>query len=79
MSRFKTATDEIYELYKSFMESGFTNDQAFELVSLYIHRTIVEDLINQKAKRTNADILREYANKRKEYQKKEIKEKENVN
>lgn len=79
MSKFKTSTDEVYELYKSFIDSGFTNEQAFELVSLYIHKSIIEDLINRKTKGTDIDKLREQLKIFKEYTKKELKEKENAN
>lgn len=35
MGRYKEITDEFYELYKDFIDSGFTEEQAITMIAIY--------------------------------------------
>lgn len=41
----KVVTDDIYLLYQSFVESGFSDDQAFELTNTYVRQTIFDNIL----------------------------------
>jgi hypothetical protein len=57
--RFKPVADELYELYKTFLESGFEKDQAFDLTarafeSHLARRKVSKAEILERCKRINA-------------------------
>lgn len=61
---YKKYTDEFYSLFKSFMDSGFSEDQAFELISNYVRQSVLENLINidmnASGKQSRADVYKRY-------------------
>lgn len=58
MNNFKELTDQIYSLYKSFIESGFTDYQAYELTEAYTRQSIADIMLVPK-KRTRREVYRE--------------------
>lgn len=69
-ARYKTITDEFYLLYGAFMDSGFTEEQAFELTKTYCHNNVVNSMledINKRSKSSYKDLRRAY----REYQERE--------
>ena len=61
MNNYKEFTDQIYYLYKSFIESGFTDYQAFELIEAYTRQSIFDSMFYPK-KRTKQHVYRDYYN-----------------
>lgn len=55
MNNFKELTDQIYSLYKSFIESGFTDYQAYELTEAYTRQSIAEIMLGIN-KRTRQEV-----------------------
>ena len=66
MNKYKEFTDEIYLLYKSFIESGFTDYQAYELTEAYTRQSIADNMLASK-KRTRQEIYRDYNNLKRNY------------
>ena len=57
---YKACTDEIFILYECFKDSGFTEDQAFELANIYVRQSMFDNIISGcERKRSKTDILRE--------------------
>lgn len=52
----KVVTDDIYLLYQSFVESGFSDDQAFELTNTYVRQTIFDNILRDSSPRSTKDI-----------------------
>ena len=50
MFNYREITDELYAFYTSFIESGFSDAQAFELVKTYCNTANVENMILQRQK-----------------------------
>lgn len=61
MGEFKEVTDQIYLLYKSFIESGFTDYQAYELTEAYTRQSIFDSMLASN-KRIRQDVYRDYYN-----------------
>lgn len=61
MNKYKEFTDQIYLLYKSFIESGFTDYQAYELTEAYTRQSIYDSMLVSK-KRTKQEVYRNYYN-----------------
>lgn len=61
MNKYKDFTDQIYLLYKSFIESGFTDYQAYELTEAYTRQSIYDSMLVSK-KRTKQEVYRNYDN-----------------
>ena len=59
MNKYKEFTDEIYLLYKSFIESGFTDYQAYELTEAYTRQSIWDSMFDPK-KRSIQELLGRY-------------------
>ena len=59
MNKYKEFTDEIYLLYKSFIESGFTDYQAYELTEAYTRQSILDSMFDSK-KRIIQELLDKY-------------------
>lgn len=57
--RYKQRTDDIFQLYECFKESGFTEEQAFELVNTYVRQTMF-DSVMQAAARTRPSNLKNF-------------------
>ena len=66
MNKYKEFTDEIYILYQSFIESGFTDYQAYELTEAYARQSIADNMLVSK-KRTRQEIYRDYNNLKRNY------------
>lgn len=66
MNKYKEFTDEIYILYQSFIESGFTDYQAYELTEAYTRQSIADNMLVSK-KRTRQEIYRAYNNLKRNY------------
>lgn len=56
MNKYKELTDQIYLLYKSFIESGFTDYQAYELTEAYTRQSIWDSMFDQN-KRSIQELL----------------------
>lgn len=61
MNKYKEFTDQIYLLYKSFIESGFTDYQAYELTEAYTRQSILDSMFASK-KRSRQEFYRDYYN-----------------
>lgn len=61
MNNYKEFTDQIYLLYKSFIESGFTDYQAYELTEAYTRQSILDSMFVTK-KRSRQELYRDYYN-----------------
>ena len=59
MNKYKELTDQIYLLYKSFIESGFTDYQAYELTEAYTRQSIWDSMFDQN-KRSIQELLCSY-------------------
>ena len=46
-NQYRPITDEYYKLYTSFVESGFAEEQAFELVRTYCHNQVVDNIVRE--------------------------------
>lgn len=60
-NRWNAGAKELYTMYRAFIDSGFTHDQAFELVHGYIRQSTYEHLVNENKRARNAanrEILR---------------------
>ena len=66
INKYKEFTDEIYILYQSFIESGFTDYQAYELTEAYTRQSIADNMLVLK-KRTRQEIYRDYNNLKRNY------------
>lgn len=66
INKYKEFTDEIYILYQSFIESGFTDYQAYELTEAYTRQSIADNMLVLK-KRTRQEIYRDYNNLNRNY------------
>lgn len=47
---YRLCTDEIHMLFECFKESGFTDDQAFELTSTYVRNTVFDNVLTERLK-----------------------------
>lgn len=45
---YKYTTDAFRQLYLSFIESGFTEDEAFTLTTFYVRQSTVENLMREE-------------------------------
>lgn len=61
MNNYKEFTDQIYLLYKSFIESGFTDYQAYEFTEACIRQSILDSMFAQK-KRSRQELYMNYYN-----------------
>ena len=61
MNRYKEFTDQIYLLYKSFIESGFTDYQACELTEAYCKEAYFRSIFIPK-KRSGQELYMNYYN-----------------
>ena len=66
MNKYKEYTDQIYLLYKSFIESGFTDYQAYELTEAYTRQSIADSMLIPK-KRSRQEVYRDYYNLTREH------------
>lgn len=68
-NKFKCLTDEIYELYRSFVDSGFSLDKAFELTKTYCSIAFVNQSImltqQECSRKSRREILNRYVRNRK--------------
>lgn len=58
MNKYKEFTDQIYLLYKSFIESGFTDYQAYELTEACTRQSILNSMFSTE-KRSRQELYRE--------------------
>ena len=58
LEHYRTFADEMFLLCKAFKESGFTDDQAFELTSCYVRQSIYESMQRERKMRSRSDSLR---------------------
>lgn len=49
---YRPLTDEFYKLYRSFIESGFTEEQAISLTSSYCHNHVVDNIMQELNRKT---------------------------
>ena len=61
MNNYKEFTDQIYLLYKSFIESGFTDYQAYELTEVYCKEICFGNMFTPK-KRSRQELYMDYYN-----------------
>ena len=61
MNGYKEFTDQIYLLYKSFIESGFTDYQAYELTEAYCKEVYFGSMFAPK-KRSRQELYMNYYN-----------------
>ena len=61
INKYKEFTDEIYILYQSFIESGFTDYQAYELTEAYTRQSIADSMLASK-KRSRQELYMNYYN-----------------
>lgn len=61
--QYKRSTDHIFILREAFKESGFTDDEAFELTSSYVRQSIFDSIMrdnNRRSKSSYAEIRKAF-------------------
>lgn len=61
---YKSFTDQIFILYECFKESGFKNEEAFELTECYVRQTMFDNVLRNPIKKS--DVLARYNRVRKD-------------
>ena len=56
-SIYKTFTDQTFDLYRSFVSSGFTAEQSFDLTNSYFSLATVNYQVELQRKRTRRDNI----------------------
>lgn len=62
--QYRQLTDDIFQLYECFKRSGFTEEQAFELVNTYVRQTMFDNAMQYAAQKRprNYDAIKRYIN-----------------
>ena len=74
--QYKQLTDDIFQLYECFKRSGFTEEQAFELVNTYVRQTMFDNVMQSAAQKRprNYDAIKQYINNIKKEEKENEKD-----
>ena len=61
-NKYKDITDEYYKLYESFVNSGFSKEQAFELIKAYCTQSVFDSMLRnineEKRRASRQEILK---------------------
>ena len=78
MNIYKEITDEYFKLYQSFIESGFSEEQAFELTKEYCRSTVANNMVNYgkryETRYFNKEVIKERIGRKHGLENLEIKE-----
>ena len=55
---YRKVTDNIFLLREAFKKSGFTADEAFELVSAYVRQSAFENVLREERRKVERSALR---------------------
>lgn len=58
MNKFSYVAKDYRELYEAFIESGFTEEQAWELMTCYVRQSVVDNILADKVRRDRSEVLR---------------------
>lgn len=64
VEEYKKVTDEFYSFYTAFRASGFTDEQAFELVKAYCTSHAVQNILENERRKEERVNYREILNRR---------------